>query len=49
MLVLVDLGFVIHITLELSILVLIQKPFKDRLLDLLIVLVLEEFVREKFD
>jgi len=48
-LILIDLGFVIYIALELSILVLIQKPFKDRFLDLLIVLVLEEFVREKFD
>ncbi len=48
-LVLVDLGLVIHITFKFSIPVLIQKPFKDCLLDLLIVLVLEEFVREKLD
>jgi hypothetical protein len=48
-LVLVDLGFIIYITLEFSIFVLVQEPFENRFLDLLIVLVLEEFVCEEFD
>jgi len=48
-LILIDLGFIINITLELSIFVLIQKPFENRFLDLLVVFVFEEFVGEEFD
>lgn len=49
MVVLVYFGLVVNVLFEFGILVLVEEPFENSLLDLLIVFVFEEFVTEEFN
>jgi hypothetical protein len=46
--VLSDFGFLLHVTLELGLPVLAEQPLENGLLNLLVILILEEFVCEEF-
>lgn len=46
--VLADLGLLLHVTLELGLPVLAQQPLEDSFLDFLVVLILEKLIRKKF-
>ena len=46
--VLSDFGFLLHVTLKLGLPVLAEQPLENGLLNLLVILILEEFVCEKF-